>query len=171
MIGKVSVSLIILILLFLITPLARAETIVLSSPGTTNGLSVLIIPDGSTITSEIYSPPGGSATGLWTINFTFADGFGMSRGDTNDGDGGFITFATPVSNLTITWATSNAFIVPGPPVSIRALLPFPLPFLVQAKGLYHLMARSIPSIGSHTGPGMAESVRCLIRSPNLAVSC
>ncbi len=99
--------------MFLVSPL-QANTFTLNSPGTNAPLSVIVIPDGSTITSEIYSPAGTTtATGAWTVNYVFADGFGFTAGDINDGTAGSIHFNVPVSNLTIQWHTSFIFSISG----------------------------------------------------------
>jgi hypothetical protein len=88
----------------LFASLAQADTLSLYIPDDPTVLvSVLAIPDGSTITSETFIPPGGSATGLWIVDYSFADGTGFAQGDTNDEAFGAIFFTIPVSSVTFGW--------------------------------------------------------------------
>jgi hypothetical protein len=104
MIWKLPVTLGIAAMIFILGPLARADTII-----TPNNNGELIIPDGSLITATYFTPPGPSPGGFYTINFQFQGGYGFARGDYLDGDNGVITFTTPVSNLSFTWVASNFF--------------------------------------------------------------
>ena len=90
----------------------RADTLSLCTP-TESGCSIsyLAIPDGSTITSETFIPPGGSATGLWIVDYSFADGTGSASGDANDAESGTILFTLPVSSVTFGWVGGNVFAV------------------------------------------------------------
>lgn len=79
-------------------PSAKADTIPVAG-------GPLIIPDGSVITDLYWnsplSPPG-SLGGSWILDFTFADGYGVESGDYINGEGGFINFTVPVSDLQVT---------------------------------------------------------------------
>ena len=87
----------------LFASLAQADTLSLYNPNDPAELvSVLAIPDGSTITSETFIP-GDSAIGIWIVDYSFADGTGFAKGDTNDDVFGAITFTLPVSSVTFGW--------------------------------------------------------------------
>jgi hypothetical protein len=121
---KLAVALVVLILFSALY--SKADTLQLGIPGAPNQitLSIIVIPDGSTITSETYFPPGTRATGDSMVNFSFADGTGQADGDTNDGDEGTISFTIPVSSLTFDWLSSSILTVEGvgsPLVLIRVL--------------------------------------------------
>lgn len=72
----------------------------------------LIIPDGSTVTSNVGVTSGLGFTQYAT--FTFADGTGMAAGSWQEGEYGSLFFTTPVSDVSFTWegvlfsATDNA---------------------------------------------------------------
>jgi hypothetical protein len=90
----------------------RADTLTLCTPTETGcDISYLAIPDGSTITSETFIPPGGSATGLWIVDYSFADGTGSASGDANDAEYGAILFTLPVSSVTFGWFGGHVFTV------------------------------------------------------------
>ena len=93
----------------LFASLAQADTLSLYNPNDPAELvSVLAIPDGSTITSETFIP-GDSAIGIWIVDYSFADGTGFAKGDTNDDVFGAITFTLPVSSVTFGWFGGNVF--------------------------------------------------------------
>src|ERR1700723_4344612 len=90
--------------------LAQADPLLLYDPNDPVVLvSILAIPDGSTITSETFIPPGGSATGLWIVDYSFADGTGSASGDANDAESGTLLFTLPVSSVTFGWVGGNVF--------------------------------------------------------------
>jgi hypothetical protein len=94
----------------LFASLAQADTLSLYNPNDpAEPVSVLAIPDGSTITSETFIPPGDSAIGIWIVDYSFADGTGFAKGDTNDDVFGAITFTLPVSSVTFGWFGGNVF--------------------------------------------------------------
>jgi hypothetical protein len=88
--------------------LLPATAVLADSVTSPNADAVLIIPDGSTITSEYLLPDlfGGPGVGLG-VNFTIPDGTGTAEGLLDQGDEGEITFAMPVVDLTITWTTTD----------------------------------------------------------------
>ncbi len=98
-----------LILFLLVAATAQATTIQMQNPN----LATMVIPDGSAITSEIFELPGGTATGRWIMDFSFADGIGHEWNDYNDGGQGWITFNAPVSNLIVNWTASSHFSMEG----------------------------------------------------------
>jgi hypothetical protein len=57
----------------------------------------IVIPNGSTITSESVNP----VTGGEIVTFSFGDGTGAADGDSNDGGSGSITFTTPVTKVSL----------------------------------------------------------------------
>jgi hypothetical protein len=90
----------------LVATIAQADTVEV------NGWSV-IIPDGSTVTSVSYVPPGvADANPIASIDFTFADGYGTSEdaaGESDIGSFGSITFTVPVESLTFDWQGSSGY--------------------------------------------------------------
>jgi PEP-CTERM motif len=107
-------------------PMVKADTIV-----TPNNNGVLIVPDGSLITAMFFTPPGGSLSGFYTIDFQFQNGYGYARGDYNDGDNGVITFTNPVSNLSVNWEATGSefsmFAATNPGGSLYRCDPLPCP--------------------------------------------
>jgi hypothetical protein len=98
------IKLVVAFVVLLFASLAQADTLLLYEPSDPTVLvSVIAIPDGSAITSESFIPPGGSAIGLWIVDYSFADGTGFAQGDTNDDVFGAITFTLPVSSVTFGW--------------------------------------------------------------------
>ena len=107
---RLTLSLALAVLVLGISSLARADTIV--NP---DGNGELIIPDGSLITDMYFTPPGSTLTGFYTIDWTFADGYGTEWDDYNDGGFGSITFTTPVSDLVIQYVSRGQFFTLGYP--------------------------------------------------------
>lgn len=68
--------------------------------------NVLIVPAGSTLTSEYEAPVFGMPNGL-VASFTLNDGSGTAEGQFMQGDGGEILFSEPVLDLTLTWISTG----------------------------------------------------------------
>jgi hypothetical protein len=102
---RLAVSLALAFLSFLLAPRSHADTF-----PTPNGDGTFVIPDGSVITDEFFTPPGTTLTGFYTVDWTFADGSGTERTDSNDGGWGSITFTTPVSDLVFDWVGGGIFV-------------------------------------------------------------
>jgi hypothetical protein len=89
-----------LAVLFFASP-TRADNI-----STPNG--VLVIPDGSTVTSEFIVPCCAfGPSNAYGVDFQFQDGTGIAYGESNDGDVGTLTFTIPVSALSVTWIATG----------------------------------------------------------------
>jgi hypothetical protein len=88
-----------LLLMLCAPPWATADTI------TAAGGSTFVFPNGSLVTAMNWYPssiPPGEYGGYWQLDFTFADGYGVESGDYLDGEGGFLNFTVPVSDLQLT---------------------------------------------------------------------
>ena len=88
---KLTVSLAIALLTFVLAPMASADSI--ETP-----LGPLIIPDSSQITSTFVIPSLSGFGFTYGVDFRFSDGTGFDRQDFIESDGG-ITFTVPVTNL------------------------------------------------------------------------
>lgn len=80
---------------------------------------LLVLPNGSQVTSIFVLPPGTFDPGASTygVDFSFADGIGSTLGNFNDGNQGIINFTTPVTSLTVNWLSQgSSFIWDGGPV-------------------------------------------------------
>jgi hypothetical protein len=104
MIRRLTVALPLAILMFVLAPRANADTF-----PTPNGDGTFVIPDGSVITDEYFTPPGSTLSGFYTVDWTFADGYGTERTDANDGGWGSMTFTTPVADLVFDWVGGGIF--------------------------------------------------------------
>jgi hypothetical protein len=93
---KLTVTLAIALLTFVLAPLARADSIT-----TPSGL--LIIPDGSQVTSVFVVPMFGSCFNIIGVDFQFQGGTGSTISCTNvEGNNTNITFTVPVTDLSLT---------------------------------------------------------------------
>jgi hypothetical protein len=91
---KLTVTLAIALLMFVLVPMASADLITVPE-------GILVIPDGSQVTSVFNAPepPCFQAIG---VGFAFQGGTGTTSGCFDNGDGGGITFTVPVTNLSLT---------------------------------------------------------------------
>jgi hypothetical protein len=97
---KLTVTLAIALLTFVLAPMASADEI--NTPGGT-----LIIPDGSQVTSLF--PVVGSLGQAYQVDFQFLGGTGTNRGDFEDGNVTNIMFTVPVTNLSFTAVLDGRF--------------------------------------------------------------
>ena len=94
---KLTVTLAIALLMFVLAPMASADEI------TTPGGNLLIIPDGSQVTSVFILPLGfGCGLNAIGVDFQFQDGTGSTGGCFNGGDFTSIVFTVPVTDLSLT---------------------------------------------------------------------
>jgi hypothetical protein len=89
---KLTVTLAIALLMLVLAPLARADQI-------TTPDGILVIPDGSRVTGTAFFQ---SFFPVYGVYFQFPGGTGFERGNYDDGDGGYINFTVPVTNLSFT---------------------------------------------------------------------
>jgi hypothetical protein len=90
MVRKLTVTLAIALLMFVIAPIASADLI-------TTPTGILVIPDGSQVTSVFLATPVS-----FGVDFQFQGGTGSTSGNFLDGYGESITFTVPVTNLSFT---------------------------------------------------------------------
>lgn len=94
---KLSVTLAIALLMFVLAPMARADEI------TTPGGNLLFIPDGSQVTSVFILSVGfGCGLNAVGVDFQFQGGTGDTGGCPNSGVFTDIAFTTPVTDLSLT---------------------------------------------------------------------
>jgi hypothetical protein len=91
---KLTVTLAIALLMFVLAPMARADIIT-----TTTG--ELVIPDGSQVTSVFIGPVDGVCFFAVGVDFSFKGGMGETAGCTADAGYEIINFTVPVGNLTV----------------------------------------------------------------------
>jgi hypothetical protein len=93
---RLTVTLAIALLMFVLAPMASADEITTPS-------GILIIPDGSQVTSVFVLPPDTFDFGpAFGVDFSFQGGTGSTYGTINEGDVGSITFTVPVTDLSFT---------------------------------------------------------------------